>query len=136
MQETGIGYCPFSFCAGSRYDKLYRDIGAQGRVAGGHDTTSSLATGPCNMARRPCDTALRYGQEALRYDRPARWGEQQRACAGPGRWGVSRYNRLYYDRREVWCGNIARQGLRYGAQRPATRCRSTATRCLQRPATR
>ena len=61
VQETGIGYCPFSFCARSRYDKLYRDTGVQGRVVGGHDTANRLATRPCNMARRPCDTALRYG---------------------------------------------------------------------------
>ena len=49
-QETGIGYCPFSLCAGSRYSKLYRDTTEQGRAVGGHDTANSPATRPHDKA--------------------------------------------------------------------------------------
>ena len=37
-------------------------------------------------------------------------GEQKCACGGPGRWGMSRYNRLYCDRREANAN-----ALRHGA---------------------
>ena len=57
MQETRMGYCPFSFCAGPRYKKLYHDTGVQGCIKGGHDTASNLMTRPCDTARMPCDTA-------------------------------------------------------------------------------
>ena len=52
-----LGYCPFSFCAGSRYNKLYHDTSAQGPVAVGHDTTSSPATQHHDMANMAYDTA-------------------------------------------------------------------------------
>ena len=52
-----LGYSPFSFCAGSRYNKLYYDIGTQGCAVESHDTASNPATRHHNTARRPCDTA-------------------------------------------------------------------------------
>ena len=57
--EAGMGYCPFSVCAGSRYRRLYRDTARLGRAgeaglgAGdrprygrlGHDTTHDTTKG-------------------------------------------------------------------------------------------
>ena len=47
-----MGYCPFSFCVGSRYNKLYCDTGAQGHSWPGR-------------------TRLRHSKEALRHGWPA-----------------------------------------------------------------
>ena len=53
LQETGMGYCPFSFCAGSRYSKLYPYTAGLGAQQGGHDTTSSPVTRQGGPATRP-----------------------------------------------------------------------------------
>ena len=51
--ETGMGYCPFSVCVGSRYNRLYRDTARlgkhQGSVVGAH--------GWPQYGRLSCDTA-------------------------------------------------------------------------------
>ena len=44
--ETRMGSCLFSFCAGSRYSKLYHDTAGLGVQQGDHDTVGSPATRP------------------------------------------------------------------------------------------
>ena len=64
-----LGYSPFSFCAGSRYNKLYHDIGTQGCAVEGHDTASNPATQHHDTARRPCDTAGLLARRAAARER-------------------------------------------------------------------
>ena len=74
-------------------------------------------TEPCDMARSPYDTAgLRAGRAEVR-------------VRGPGRWGMSRYNRLYCDRREA-NANVLRHGA--GALQhtlPTAPCDMVQKRC-------
>ena len=85
--ETGMGYCPFSVCFGSRYSRLYRDttrLGRHGCVAKGHDTamTRPRHGRACTTIRLACarhglgcDTIMYrdWGQKAasLRHGAPA-----------------------------------------------------------------
>ena len=88
-----MGYCPFSSLS--------------------HDTMDCIVT----QGAGACSRGPRHGQEALRHGRPAR-GASGSARAWPGRWGVSRYKRLYRDRRER--PGVATQRnstLRHGAMR-------------------
>ena len=112
-----MGYCPFE----SRYNELYRDTG-MGRLGWacrrGHDT-----------AEHASGTALRYGQEGPRYGRPARRGVQQRAAKLERE---SRYKNCIVAGGGFCVAIWLRYRLRYDAQRPATRCRSTATHAATR----
>ena len=51
-----------------------------------------------------CDTARR-GHDMVRREQ----GRSAALARGPGWWGVSRYNRLYRDRREAWSLGVESQ---------------------------
>ena len=125
-----MGYCPFSLCVESRYSRLYRDIGraagAHGQAGHDHDT-----------AEHTCDTASRRPRTRSACSR----GVRRRGACGSARAhglsrGKSRYNGLYRGLGQPLCLNrgsdtgcdTALKALRYGAHRPATRCKGAATR--------
>ena len=66
-----MGYCPFSFCVGSRYNKLYRDTAGLSAQHGGQDTNSSVSRYDHDTARRPCDTASLRARRAATRERMA-----------------------------------------------------------------
>ena len=53
--ETWLGYCPFTVCVGSRYNKLYRDTTGMGTAAG--------ATTRLGLGYDTAEYAPRYGLE-------------------------------------------------------------------------
>ena len=94
----------------------------------GHDTANCIVTQGLGGSTGVHSSAPRYdraGTEArsrtLRHGPTIRArgtttqpacarGKQQHARVALSRWGVSRYNRLYHDRRAAWCRDTARQG--------------------------
>ena len=64
VQETWLGYCPFTVCVGSRYNKLYHDTGcaagAHGQAGHNHDTVGH----DHDTAQLGCDIASTRAQHS------------------------------------------------------------------------
>ena len=101
VQETWLGYYPFTVCVGARYSKLYHDTrrtaGAHGQVGHGHDMATTRLT---TRTIQRCDTAgLHAGASDLAK-------------------GESRYKNCIVAGGDRLCHNMAQQGydttLRHG----------------------
>ena len=97
-QEVGIGYCPFSFCVQSRYNRLYRDTGCIAGVHGqegqGHDMATTRLSGRLVARHDMANPRARHGMGFYVVTqilcRDGGWGETARACLGSAL-VVSRY---------------------------------------------
>ena len=100
--EIGMGYCPFSACARSRYNRLYRDTTRLGmarrqRAGAHHDMAQQASTRP----------VLSHDTARPRHDAQCAWleaGSRYKIC-------------IMAERGQRWCRDTAQQGT----TRPTTR---------------